>query len=109
MFGGEAPGLGLAGTSSGDEEDHGRGPVQGLHRFVQPVRDAALRAGGEIVLGPDGKGEGLPVGLRQVDQGVGDEASLALSGRYSCTRFRRTVLTRSHWEPIISEFSRTMT
>ena len=28
-------------------------------------------AGGEIVLGPDGKGEGLPVGLRQVDQGVG--------------------------------------
>ena len=68
MFGGEAPGLGLAGTSSGDEEDHGRGPVQGLHHFAQPVRDAALRAGGEIVLGPDGKGEGLPVGLRQVDQ-----------------------------------------
>ena len=61
MFLSKAPALqlGLSGgrAGPGEEEDHPRLAVQGLHCLPQPAGDAALGAGGEIVLRSDGQGE----------------------------------------------------
>ena len=61
MFLSEAPALqlGLSGGRAcpGEEEDHPGLAVQGLHCLAQPAGDAALGAGGEIVLRSDGQGE----------------------------------------------------